>query len=150
MTYVMTPEQVAVAWLKTVDGIDSTKVATSLPGDPAVWGATGFVTVAVVGGTPGDHVPLYRPVVSVTAWATTPGSAKPPWGRAGSMAGAIVWATYRFRGMPVDLGADFAVASLLSVRPLGEPRRIPDETPGFARVAVDLELSWTTNGGPAA
>lgn len=149
-TYVLTPEQVAVAWIKTLPTVPSDKVATSLPADSTVWGATGFVQVTVAGGTPDGYVPLYRPVVQVDCWATNPGSDKPPWGRAGSLCQAIIWATYRMRGMVVDLGSDFAVASLLSVRPLGEPRRIPDDEAGFARVQVDLELSWTSNAGPAA
>lgn len=149
-TYVMTPEQVAVAWLKTLPTIPSDKVATSLPADSTVWGSTGFVQVTIAGGSPASSVPLYRPVVQVDCWAATTGSAKPPWGRAGSLAQAIVWATYRFRGQVVNLGTDFAVASLLSVRPLSEPRRIPDDEAGFARVQLDLELSWTSNTGPVA
>lgn len=150
-TYVVTPEQVAVAWVKTVPTVPADKVATTLPADSTTWGSTGFVQVSIVGGAPEPHVPLYRPIVQVDCWATNPGSAKPPWGRAGSLAQAIVWATYGHRyATPVSAGSDFQDALVLSVRPISEPRRIPDDEAGFARVQVDLELVWVTESGPVA
>lgn len=143
MSYLPTAEQVAVAWLKTVTGVDATKVATTLPADVSVWAATGFWQVTVVGGTPATHTPLYMPVIRVDCWAANLASTKPPWGRAGSMAGSVVWATYHQPALlRVDPGAGFDTAHVLSTFPLSEPVRVPDDDAGFARVFVDLRLSW--------
>lgn len=148
MTYLPTAEQVAVAWAKTVDGIDPTKVATSLPADAEVWAATGFVTVSVAGGSPQTHTPLYGPVVRFDCWAANLGSVKPPWGRAGSMAEAIQFATYGFARLDVVPGPEFARARVLSVYPLGSPFRVPGDEAGFARVFIDLRLHWTVAPRP--
>lgn len=137
-----TAEQVAVEWLRSVEGIDPTKVATNLPADAAVWGATGFAQVTVTGGSPAVHTPLNRPVVTVDCWAAKPGSSRPPWGFAGSMAAAIVWAAFRQRVVTLDLGVEFRAPRVLAVSAISEPRRILDDEAGFARVQVDLLIVW--------
>lgn len=146
MPYVPTPEQVAVAWLKTVDGVDATKVATSLPADTATWAATGFWTVTVFPGATGDDVPLFAPVVRIDSWAANVNTNRPPWGRAGTGAGAVQWATYGAPGQrptQPDLGDDFYPARILQVVSLGSPVRIPEDGAGFARVQVDVQLHYT-------
>ena len=140
-----TAEMMAVAWLKTVDGIPSDKVATSLPGDNSTWAASGFIQVSVAGGTPQSHVPLYAPVIQVDCWANNANSQKPPWGKAGHLAGAIQWATYS-QGAQVGVLPmldDFYDVRVTTVRCVSEPRRIPGDDAGFARVQLDLEFSWT-------
>lgn len=143
MTYYPTAEQVAVAWVKTLDGVDPTKVATTLPGDATVWAETGFVQLTVVGGSPGRDSQLYSPVLAVDVWAANVGG-KAPWGRAGSLAGAVVWGSYN--GVApnlLDLGVEFHRARVHTVSTLSEPRRIQGDEAGFARVQFDAALTWS-------
>lgn len=143
MAWFPTAEQLAVAWVKTVPEVDPSKVATTLPADAAGWAASGFVQVGIVGGSPSVHTPLLSTVVSVHCWAANLNSNRPPWGRAGSLAAAIVWATYGHPAAVVDLGVEFHRARLLSVYPLSSPRRIPGDEAGFAHVEFDAAMAWT-------
>lgn len=151
MTYVPTPEQVATAWVKTVPGVDATKVATSLPADDAGWATSGFWTVTVFPGAVDLHVPLFSPVVRVDCWAVNLGSTKPPWGRAGSGASAIQWATYGTAGCrpsQPSLAADFHPVRVLQVNSLGSPVRVRLDDAGYARVQVDVQLFYTLAVAP--
>jgi hypothetical protein len=72
MTILLLPnsELVACAWLAQVPGWNAGMVGTTLPrigpaGPLPDWIVAGFVTVTVVGGTPGSHVPQAHPVLSV-------------------------------------------------------------------------------------
>jgi hypothetical protein len=143
MAYAPSTEMVAVAWGKTIDGVDSTKVATSLPGDPTVWAATGFVTVTAFPGAVGTHVPLYSPVVTFDCWANTPNSNKAPWGQAAALAMAVLQATYDAQPLDVEVPAGYSGARVLSVYPTTMPRRVPSDTSGFARVSLDVSIAWT-------
>lgn len=144
MGFFPSSEQVTVSWLKGVPGLDPSKVATTLPGDPAVWSASGFVQVpTVLGGSPPVDTPLYAPVVQVDCWANNPNSQQPPWGKAASLAGAIEWATYRLGVQRVVvMGGGFNNARVLSVYPVSPPRRVPDDEAGFARYSLDLVVRW--------
>lgn len=145
MTHYPSAELVAVAWAKTIGGdVDSTKVATTLPGDVSAWAGTGFVTVSLVGGRGGRDVPLHTPVVSFYCWAASVNSNKAPWNMATGLAHAILHATYRTRLPAVAMPADYYPARLLAIYPVGHPHRIPGDDAGFARVALDCALAWTT------
>lgn len=144
MAYFPTSEQVAVAWLKTIDGVPVNGVATTLPGDNSTWAASGFVTVTTVGGSPGVDTPLSHPVVQVDCWACNVNSQKPPWGKAGSLASLIKHACYRdpFPQVVLDLGAQFHQAMVQAVYAVTEPRRLTDDPADFARVSMDLLVHW--------
>lgn len=143
MTHFPTAEQVATAWVKALDGVPSDKVATSLPGDQNAWASTGFVQLTVVGGSPGVDSQLYAPEFAVDVWATNT-SGQAPWGRAGSLAAAIVWGCYHAE-LPVlvDPGAEFHLARVHAAIPHSEPRRILGDAAGFARVQFDMGLVWS-------
>lgn len=143
MAHIPTTEQIAVEWAKTVDGVDPTKVATTLPADAAVWASTGFVQVTAFPGSADVHVPMFAPVVRFGCWAANLNSAQPPWGRAGSIAQALMVATYSHTHQDFDLGAEFHAARLLSVYPAGVPVRVPADEAVFAHVYLDLVLGWT-------
>ena len=148
MSYFPTAEQVTVAWLSTLPLLPTNGVATSLPADNSSWAASGFVVVTSVGGSPAVDTPIYSPVMQVDCWAGNVNSAKPPWGKAGQLAGAIEWATYGPSVQQVlDLPAAFYNARLLSVVATTEPRRIPSDEAGFARVQMDLTVNWVVDGG---
>lgn len=154
-------ELVASGWLAAIPGWSSAMVGTTLPrlgpnGPLPDWVDTGFVTVAVVGGTPASHVPQAEPVLSVNCWAVNASCAgpgqpinvqnKPPWGRASQLAEQIRAAAYVLdkgigRGvtMPVPGYAHAAVTSALL---LTEPRRMPSDMAGYARYQLDIQLTW--------
>lgn len=151
MTHYPSTELVAVAWAKTVGGdVDPTKVATTLPADTSAWAATGFVRVAVVGGGRGARdVPLHAPVVAFECWAAALNSNKAPWNMATGLAQAILHATYRRTVPELDMPDGYHPARLLSLYPVGAPRRIPGDDAGYARVHVDCVLAWTTTAAVA-
>lgn len=163
MTTLLLPdsELVACGWLAQISGWTSAMVGTTLPrlgpdGPMPDWVATGFVTVAVVGGTPASHVPQAEPVLSINCWAVNakcagPGqpinvSTKPPWGDASQLSRQIVAAAYaldkgagRAVAMPVPGYAHAAVTSALL---LTEPRRMTADIAGFARYQFEIQLTW--------
>lgn len=150
MPHYPSSELVAVAWAKALPGVDPSKVATSLPADPAVWGATGFVTVTVVGGGSDMDNPLFEPVVSFDCWANAANSNRAPWGQAGALAAAVQWGTYGRAPFTVAMPDGFHTARLLSVYALAVPRRVPSDAAGFARVQLDVSMAWTVSAAVAA
>lgn len=143
-----TPELVAIAWLKTVVG---DCVATTLPkptkdGSVLSWADTGFVTLAVAGGTPNLYVPLRAPVMGVDCWAANVGSQKPPWDKAAILAEAIQAACYDDASIPqtVSLPSGYPAARVLSAYTTGEHRRMPDDASSYARYSIPgLVIAWT-------
>lgn len=144
---VPTTDLVAVAWLRGVPGVPSTAVATTLPSNASTWSASGFVQVTAVGGTSNPHLPVRSPVVGVDCWAVAPGSAKPPWGRANSLAEAVRAGTFGAAGRMVTLSVGGLRARVLEAYLLSEPRRITDDEGSYARYAFDLALHWVPASG---
>lgn len=136
-----TTELVAQAWLR---GIVGDIVATTLPRDNTTWAASGFVTVATVGGSAGMYVPLRSPVVSVDCWAVSPNSNRPPWNRAAALAERIQAGTYDHDGTPrlLTLPANYPQARVLSAYTSYEARRVPDDEASYARLNFGLSLNW--------
>lgn len=136
-----TTELVAQAWLR---GVVGDIVATTLPRDNTTWAASGFVTVATVGGSSGMYVPLRSPVVSVDCWAVSLNSNRPPWNRAASLAERIQAATYDHDGTPrlLTLPANYPQARVLSAYTAYEARRVPDDEASYARFNFGLSLNW--------
>lgn len=140
-------ELVAVAWLRSADGIASAQVATSLPADVSTWAEDGFIQVCpVVGGTPQMYYALREPVVQLDVYAATPSSGKPPWAKAASLAEQVVVATYDEAGMQrtLTLPAGFPQARVLTAHLTSEPRRVPGDDASYARYTTDLALHWIT------
>ncbi len=144
---VPTTDLVAVAWLRGVPGVPSTAVATTLPSNTSTWAASGFVQVTTTGGTPNPHLPVRRPVVGVDCCAVAPGSARPPWGRANSLAEAIRAGTFGAAGRVVALSVGGLHARVLEAYLLSEPRRVTDDEGSYARYSFDLSLAWTAAAG---
>lgn len=165
MTTLLLPnsELVACGWLAQISGWTTAMVGTTLPrigptGPMPAWVSTGFVTVGVVGGTPGSHVPLAEPALSVNCWAVNASCAghgqpinvqqKPPWDKANLLAEQIRHAVYvldRGVGRAVTLPvAGYAGAAVMSALMLTEPRRVPADLAGYARYQFDLQLDWVT------
>lgn len=139
---------VAVAWVKGVDGIDATKVASSVPRDKSVWATTGFIQVGpIVGGTPDPHVRQRDSVVEISCHAVNPNSIKPPWGKANTLAELVIEGTYGERGggrnVSALLPSGYDGARVQTAYPTSEPREFdsPDNT--VALYKFELTINWT-------
>jgi hypothetical protein len=140
---------VAMALIRSIFGIDPTKVGTTLPKNVNNW-ADGFVQVVTVGGTPNIYVPLDGSVVAVSCWATNIGSGKPPWGKANQLAAiiqrdCIKHETYP-RTLDLTMFGNYLPARVHSAYFVTEPHRIPSDEASYARYDGDLQINWTPLG----
>lgn len=146
-------ELVATAWIASIPGLTTAMVGTQLPpdvnadGSVASWIATGYITVAVVGGTPDALLPVSRPILQVDCWATVPGSNKPPWWKAAALASAIRYATWDRLRIPRPLvaavgGVEYPLAVVQGAYLATAFRRIYDDQGDYARYQGDLALAW--------
>lgn len=138
-------EMVAKAWLlAAVPGL-SGNVATTLPDLP--WYNDQFIQVMNVGGTPDPHVPQLNPVVTVNCFAASPGSTKPPWNKASSLAMAVWKATFQVRYAP-DPAVELAMPSMYgralcqSVLPVSDIKKLPSDPSQYAVFSLDLQFNW--------
>lgn len=135
---------VLVSWLKTVPGVDPSKVATTLPANPAVWADAGFITVSGVGGTPDVYAPVRRPVMTISAWRVSLNSEKTPWNLAMALAEHVFRAFYDPDLFPAELTwLTHRPAVLHTGFPVIEPRKVPGSTAGYAQVSFDVQIAWT-------
>ncbi len=153
MSLLPTNELVAIAWLKGITDLPTDAIGTTLPAVDS-WADTGFIQVAVVGGTPDRDLPVRRPVMGIEAWAANRNGAKPPWGKADQLC-AIIWAAC-FGGVDDPVPSQRIVsmhvpgyqqAAVKAAYWNTEPRRIP--RPDDARYALysgDLQLHWNPVG----
>ena len=140
-------EIVAIAWISSIGGLQADGVATQLPASEASWNKYGFITVAVVGGSPGQEIPVRRPVFQVDCWANNPGSDKPPWWRANALAEQVRLGVYDrlrvHRGVQLSAGGKtYPPATVLGAVLLTEPRRGYGDPADYARYSCDLLLTW--------
>jgi hypothetical protein len=147
-----TTDLVAPAFVASIPGLTADGVGNVLPHDDSLWSAHGYVLVpATVGGSPWSTGPVRRPVCQVECWATTPGSSRPPWGKAGQLAEQIRLATYdrhNFgRALAIVSGTvAFAGARVLGAMMLTEPRRVYGDVEDYAGIVFDLQLDWIAAG----
>lgn len=144
-TYHSNAELVAIAWLKTLDGVPADKVGGDLPDiKTSDWRAAGFIQVMPVAGSPDVYIPRRRPVVQVSCWAgNTNNPAKVPYAKTNQLAEAIVNEVYARTnfGTELSMPTGFAAVRLMSMRVEVEPRRVPDPS-NYARTDVDLFFDW--------
>jgi hypothetical protein len=152
-----TDEMVAAAWIATIPGFTPAMAGTQLPpdadkaGQPTPWVETGFVTVAVVGGSPSADLPMGEPVIQCDCYATVPGSNFPPWNFAARLATSIVTATRSRTTIPRPLTitegpVSYGVAVVKDASVTTSPRRLYDDVGDYARVQMDLSLAWIVVG----
>ncbi len=151
VTLLPTSELVAVAFIGTITGLSPQMVATTLPSDDVVWAKTGFITVAVVGGSPNIYLPVKAPVFQVDCWAVKPGSNRPPWWMANNLAETIRYATLQRTGINRVLtitanGVAYPSAVVQSPYLVTEPRRVYSDAAEYACYSFDLAAEWTTVG----
>lgn len=154
-------EMICAAWLASIPGFSAAMTGTQLPpdvdadGSPAAWLQTGFVTVATVGGTPDDLLPVNRPVMDVRCWAAVPGSNRPPWQMARALGSVIQRACWDRRTLarpvtPVLNGVTYPVAVVQTAWMAQSFRRIYDDAADYAVYQADLALQWVTPGDQLA
>lgn len=140
-------ELVAVAFIQSILGQPG-GVGARLPGDTSSWAKTGFVKLAVVGGSPNVYGPLRRPVVDVQAKWIAPNSVQPPWYLANDLAERILAGCYGAYQNPVEaiLPAGFERALVQSAYALTEARRMGGDDSNIATFQFDLQLNWVGGG----
>ena len=146
-----TNELVAVAWLGSIPGLSTQMVSTQLPADDTAWAATGFITVAVVGGSPNIYLPVKKPVFQVDCYAVKPGSNKPPFWKANVLAETVRYGTLPRVGFnrPLSLsagGVSYPPARVQTAYVVTEPRRRYSDAADYAVYSFDLALEWLTIG----
>lgn len=143
MTFRANTELVTIAWLANVQGLTSSMVAATLPKDNTTWAASGFVTVRASGGSPGIHVPMRNPVVTLDCWAVRPGSAKPPWYQANQLAELIdAGCRSALAGRTVVLPTNYGSVRVHSAYLISEPRRVYGDQGDYARYTADMSVNW--------
>jgi hypothetical protein len=139
-----TSDLVVTAWIKTVTGIDPTKVACTLPENVTDWGEVGFIQARTVGGSPDIYLPVQRPVVQVDVWAVKPNTGRPLWNVANVLAMRVLEATRDEANMRRELvlPTGYPRAHVLEAYPLTEPFRVESDPGGYARFRFDLQFHW--------
>ncbi len=135
-------EAVTRAWLAQLDGFTAGMVGETLPRDTSAWATSGFVTVAVAGGSTVPELRLESPVMDVRGWATTPGTDAPPWNKARNLVLSVQAGTYRREPWFVPLTACSENAVVKTAYVLGKPRRAYGDFGDYAVYALNLVLNW--------
>lgn len=147
-------ELVVCEWINTIPEIARTPnpCAMELPQDNSTWGASGFITVAVIGGSRDVYLNAGRPVVQIDTWAVH--GSKPLWAKAHNIMSAIIDASFNGQATlrrTLSLAtrkADYGTARVMECYPLGEPKRVPEDESEYAHVTMDMQFHWVglTNG----
>lgn len=137
-------ELVLEAWLKAV--LNQTGgVGSNLPADQTSWKDTGFVQIAVVGGSSSPYMPIKSPVFGLKCTAVNPGGRRPPWDQANQLAERIRAACFTAQQAPqeVTLPSGYEHAAARSAYLLTEPRRLGGDDSAYARYQFDLQMHWS-------
>ena len=146
MPFNVTPELVAVNYLKTIDGVPDSLVATTLPKDffdNASIASSGFVQVTNVGSSTDPYTPTRSSLVQVDVWFYAANSGKPPWNKAAVLAEKIVRGTESYNNVSITTPANYEDARVHSAIVQLEPRRMQDVEERVARYSLDLVINWT-------
>lgn len=154
-------EVVAMAWIGSIPGqfgnFTPSMVATQPPPEQS-WplnldGISNFITVTTVGGTPMVGMPIAQPMIEVKAYATKPGSNKPPWFAANNLLQQIWLASMSKlpgvfgRVLTVESnGRPYAAACVIEAVVHTEPRRMYGDQRNWAIYSMDMALSWREVG----
>ena len=140
-------EQVAVGWFKLSSALDPTKVATTVPADSTVWAETGFLQIMGLGGAANIEFPYRKPTFQVSAWAVSPSSTNPPWGKAAELAERAFGAFYDSQMFPADLSilGNYRAVRVVTGFVLSEPRKIFGDIGAFAQITFDAALHWVVS-----
>jgi hypothetical protein len=149
-------ELAARAWLKTVPGLPSNQIGTTLPQDQTSWASTGYIQVITSGpGSSSAYFGYRAPVTTAHFWAVNLNSQQPPWGKCSDLAESL-WAEL----IKDDNGTErlsLGVAGAPDIRvlqawPVDEIRRLPWGFPSgqgsfidpgnAAHYTLSFQLAW--------
>jgi hypothetical protein len=149
-------ELVARAYLKTITGLPTNQIGTTLPQKISTWASTGYIQLIVIYGTKGNIYYGYRrPVITIHCWAINPNGQNPPWGKACDLA-EIIYAKLLETGNGIE-NLSLGVAGAPDVRVLqawevSEPKRVPWGFPSgegsfvdpgnMAHYTMDIQIAW--------
>lgn len=145
--YYPNPELVTVGWIKTVPGIPTDIVATTIPSvDNDNFHDHGFVQVTAVGGTPNQDTFMQNSTVQIDTWAFNRNSTKVPWGKAFNLA-MLLKEGLKDAARDIITPNQYHNAHVHEVRVLIDPRRMSGDFPGdeahFARYSFDIQVHWS-------
>ena len=145
-------ELVAAAYLRAMLAAYDTAIAAVLQGPNPdtgmiTWAPGGFIQLSTISGPIDPYVPMRHTVMSIDIWAATGGQNKrPPWGKAFALAEAVIAATYDTQlhdtHAVVSLPTGYPGARVAEFSALTEPSRRPSDPADYARVGMDIRLSW--------
>jgi hypothetical protein len=137
-------ELVLAAWIQAVLN-QVGGVGSNLPSDETSWKDTGFVQIAVVGGSSSPTMPVKSPVFGVKCTAVAPGSRRPPWDQANQLAERIRAGCFTAQQAPLEvtLPDGYEHAAVRSAFLLTEPRRLGGDDSAYARYQFDLQMHWS-------
>lgn len=147
MGYHPNAELVSIYWLKSVSGLPSDKIATTLPSDNSAIAGSGFITVQAVGGVPDPDTYMQSSLIQVDCWGYNENSEKVPWGKTYNLA-MVIKEGIKSAPRTVTTPSAFDNAYVHEVIVERDPMRILDD-PAFARYQMDLTIFWrqaTTEG----
>ncbi|MFE7461666.1 hypothetical protein ACWFMI_23545 [Nocardiopsis terrae] len=151
---VPTSTVVGIDWLKTVPGLPSQQINTTLPRtrdgamrfDP--WVESGFIQVNVTGGTPDTELEVSEPVYTITGWAIQPNSKKPPVWTSNDLCQRIIVAVQNYRSHRRLIGRlatrpAYEDVIVNGVWPTTEPIEVEGDEAHMAGHSFDLAMRWT-------
>ncbi|MFD6094751.1 hypothetical protein ACFVWN_01060 [Nocardiopsis flavescens] len=149
----LTSTLVGVHWLKTIPGLPTQQINTTLPSKQngthnyAVWADTGFIQVSVASGSPHLDLPVGEPVLDIVTWATSATSKKIPWRQANDLAARIIAATYdpavmrpSRRRVPTPPG--YPDARVTSAYATTDPRQVDGDEAHLGGYQFDLKVHY--------
>ena len=140
-----TDEVVTKAWIAQLPGFSAAMVGEQLPRDRTEWQASGFVTVAVGGGSTVPEFRLESPVMIVQGWAVTPGIDRPPWEKARNLVAQIQGGTYQGPGPSgwlIELPTCGENAVVKTAYAVGKPRRVYGDVGDYAGYVLHVVVNW--------
>jgi hypothetical protein len=136
-----TTRKVSVAWLRSLGLAADSELPTEL-----TWASTGFITPAGSGGSPGVHVPVAHPIVTLQCWAVDPDTGVAPWNFAGDLAETVRAGTFSHGTQAMLTIPDSDQnARVLSAYLQSEPRPSYGDMGDYACVVFDLALHWAVS-----
>lgn len=145
-------ELVAASYLRALLSAYDTAVGSVLqePNEETgllTWAEGGFVQLSTISGTLDIYVPVRHTTLSIDVWAAVAGQSKrAPWGKAFSLAEAIIAATFDTQlhetHAVITLPSGFPAARVIEFSALTEPSRRPSDPADYARVGFDVRLAW--------
>jgi len=129
-------ELVMIHWLKSISGLPSDRIATTLPED-----FTEFVQVSAVAGVPDMDTFMQNSVLQLDVWGRKSGSKKPPWNETIQLA-MIIKEAIKVSSRTVILPAAFNNVIVHQVIVTSDPRRISGDPADAARYSFDVRCHW--------